>query len=210
MLKKAGIEVIENVLQKDCLKINKRFITYHTQKRPYIFLKWAQTKNGFMDFAGSDLARPVSTKYWITNEALRVWTHKLRNEEQAFLIGYNTLTNDNPQLTNRLYGSNQPQRFVLYYASKPVINNTSFTFLDGTIEEVLNRLHTIKIQSVVVEGGKKTIQKFIDINLWDEIFVLNGTVEWESGVEAPKLLNPPDCKINVESETIAHYFNKVD
>jgi len=217
MLRDAGIEVIENVLQDECLRLNKRFVTYHTKKRSYIFLKWAQTKNGFIDIlrdcnigggvACRDGARPVST-YWITNDALRVWAHKLRNEEQAILIGYNTLKNDNPQLTNRFYGSNQPQRFVLCDEPKP-IEVESFSILVGNVEEALNELHALKIQSVIVEGGKKTLQKFLDAGLWDEALVLTGNVTWDSGVEAPKMLHAFDDEIHVDGETVKHYFHLI-
>jgi diaminohydroxyphosphoribosylaminopyrimidine deaminase/5-amino-6-(5-phosphoribosylamino)uracil reductase len=200
MLRDAGVEVIENVLQDESLRLNKRFVTYHTKKRPYIFLKWAQTKNGFMDILRDD---NVGT-YWITNDALRVWTHKLRNEEQAILIGYNTLKNDNPKLTNRLYGPNQPQRFVLCDERKS-IEVASFSVLCGSVEEVLNELYALKIQSMIVEGGKKTLQRFLDSHLWDEAFVLTGNVEWESGVEAPKMLYAFNEAIYVDGETVEHY-----
>jgi len=212
MLQDAGIEVIEKVLQDECLRLNKRFVTYHTKKRPYIFLKWAQTKNGFMDVlrgenTGRGKARLAPT-YWITNDALRVWAHKLRNEEQAILIGYNTLKNDNPQLTNRFYGSNQPQRFVLCDERKSIEVDKSFSILVGDIEEVLNELYALKIQSVIVEGGKKTLQKFLDAHLWDEVFVLTGNVMWESGVEAPTMQYVFDDEIDVDGETVTTYLSK--
>ena len=207
MLKDAGIEVIEDVLKDECLRLNKRFITFHKEKRPYIFLKWAQTKNGFMDIIRTDETSPAQT-YWITNESLRVWAHKMRNEEQAILTGYNTFINDNPQLTNRLYGSNQPKRFVWCDKNKPKeIDNVFFT-LSGDIKEVLNQLYTLQIQSVIVEGGKKTIQTFLEANLWDEAFVLTGNVEWAAGIDAPKLPSIFDNKIDIDGETITHYERK--
>ena len=206
MLRDAGIEVVENVLEEKCLQLNKRFVTYHTKKRPYVFLKWAQTKNGFMDILRRGIARNAPT-YWITNDALRVWSHKLRNEEQAILIGYNTFINDNPQLTNRLYGTHQPQRFVWCDAHKPFKTNDSFSFLTGNIEEILNELYALKIQSIIIEGGKTTLQKFLDANLWDEAFVLTGNVEWEAGVEVPKMSYNFDNEINVDGEKIWHYSN---
>jgi len=209
MLRDAGVEVIENVLKDECLQLNKRFVTYYTKKRPYIFLKWAQTKNGFMDIVrgdntGRDRACPVST-YWITNDALRVWAHKLRNEEQAILVGYNTLINDNPQLTNRLYGSNQPQGFVFCDAHKSMKINTLFSPLTGNIIDALDELYALKIQSVVIEGGKKTLQKFLEANLWDEAFVLTGNVEWKVGVKAPKMPFVFDNEMIIENETIWHF-----
>jgi len=200
MLREAGVEVVENVLHDECLKLNKRFITWHKEKRPYIILKWAKTKNGYMD-----VAQNTPTKYWITNDALRVWVHKLRNEEQAILIGYNTFVNDNPQLTNRLYGNNQPRRFVWCENRKPVPPDSSFTFLYGNIEDILDQLYTLKIQSVVVEGGKKTLNRFLEANLWDEAYVLTGNVEWERGVEAPKLQLVPESRTEIDGDVIERF-----
>ena len=210
MLRNAGVEVIENVLLDDCLFLNRRFITFHTKKRPYIILKWAQTKNGFMDVLRNNNGTGVAynaPKYWITNDALRVWAHKLRNEEQAILIGYNTLQNDNPQLTNRLYGTNQPQRFVLCDERKQMISNESFQFVTGNLNEVLSQLYEQNIQSVVVEGGKKTLHKFIDTDSWDEVFILESNEEWQTGIVAPKLFYNFDNKMNIDGETIYHYIN---
>jgi len=212
MLRVAGVEVVENVLHSECLKLNRRFITWHKEKRPYIILKWAQTKNGFMDIsrtgvACTDVARRVSTNYWITNDALRVWVHKLRNEEQAILIGYNTFVNDNPQLTNRFYGNNQPQRFVWCVNQKPVTPDSSFSFLYGNIEEILSQLYALKIQSVVVEGGKKTLNRLLEANLWDEAYVLTGNVEWECGVEAPKLPFVPESRVEIEGDVVERFVN---
>ena len=207
ILKEAGIEVVEHILEDESLHLNKRFVTYHIQKRPYIFLKWAQTKNGFMDILRSNHDDYLNN-YWITNEALRVWSHKLRSEEQAILVGYNTVKNDKPLLTNRLYGTTQPKGFVLYNVPKPTMLNKSFSYLTGNLNEILEELYTLKIQSLIVEGGKKTLQKFLAANLWDEAFVLSGNVEWVAGVEAPLLPCIPVSKTNIDNDLIEHYFRK--
>jgi diaminohydroxyphosphoribosylaminopyrimidine deaminase/5-amino-6-(5-phosphoribosylamino)uracil reductase len=211
ILREAGIEVIENILHDECLRLNRRFVTFHTKKRPYIILKWAQTKNGFMDIlrdnTGKDALQCVSTtsQYWITNEALRVWTHKMRNEEQAILVGYNTLKNDNPQLTNRLYGTNQPKRFLLCDERKPMIINESFSYLKEPLKEILDEFYAQHIQSVIIEGGRKTIQKFLDADIWDEAFILIGNVEWQTGLLAPDMPYQFDNKVNIDNETVCHY-----
>ena len=212
ILREAGVEVVENVLLDECLKLNKRFITFHTKKRPCIFLKWAQTQNGFMDILRTGVAR--NAPYWITNDALRVWAHKMRNEEQAILVGYNTLKNDNPQLTNRLYGTNQPQRFVLCdkaerqkggRAEAQECERANFIPLTGSIKDVLDELYQQNIQSVIIEGGKKTLQRFLEADLYDEIFVLVGNVDWDTGIPAPEIPYPFNNKINIDGETILHY-----
>jgi len=208
LLRDSDVEVVENVLHNECLKLNKRFITYHNKKRPYIILKWAQTKNGFMDIVGTGVVNNARTKYWITNSALRVWAHKLRNEEQAILIGYNTFVNDNPKLTNRFYGKNQPRRFVWCEKQKSVPSDISFSFLYGNTEHILSQLYALKIQSVVVEGGKKTLNRFLEANLWDEAFILTGNIEWERGVEAPELQFVSESRIEIEDDAIEHFVNK--
>jgi len=207
MLKNEGVEVIENVLKEESMLLNKRFITWHTKKRPYIFLKWAQTKNGFMDINRMEVEHNIHTKYWITNEALSIWTHKMRNEEQAILIGYNTLLNDNPQLTNRFYGSNQPQRFVWCDEREPRIKSDSFIFLKGEITDVLDELYGQNIQSVIVEGGKKLLQRFLDANLWDEIFVLVGNIEWTNGTLAPNIPFNSNTILTIDNDSILQSFN---
>lgn len=181
-LQKAGIDVTVGVLAEEGILLNKRFFTYHLLHRPYIILKWAETKNGFMDIERSQ--KPEF--YWISNPELKVFSHKLRNEEQAILIGYNTFVNDQPKLTNRLFGEHQPYRFV---ASNDVLKTppTPYTVLPSNPKELLRELYIRKIQSVIIEGGKKTIQQFIDAELWDEAIVYVGDQEWKEGLLAPKI-----------------------
>ncbi|MCL2167850.1 MAG: bifunctional diaminohydroxyphosphoribosylaminopyrimidine deaminase/5-amino-6-(5-phosphoribosylamino)uracil reductase RibD [Lentimicrobiaceae bacterium] len=209
LLKNNGIEVVEDVLNAECLILNKRFITFHAKKRPYIFLKWAQTKNGLIDIIHRLNVKNSTTTNWITNDSVRVWTHKQRNEEQAILIGYNTYINDNPQLSNRFYGSNQPKRFLLCDTQIQPKIEQSFSILSRNIEEIVDNLYQKNIQSLIVEGGQKTLQKFIDANLWDEAFVLTGNVIWEQGIKAPIIPYNFDTIINFESDTIWNYRNRL-
>src|SRR5205085_3171426 len=97
-LRAAGIEVTVGVLEKECRELNKRFMTFHEQHRPYVILKWAQTKDGFMGKAGSRLL--------ITNEYSNRLVHKWRSEEAAIMIGKNTAIMDDPELTTRLWPGN--------------------------------------------------------------------------------------------------------
>ncbi|HPE39634.1 MAG TPA: bifunctional diaminohydroxyphosphoribosylaminopyrimidine deaminase/5-amino-6-(5-phosphoribosylamino)uracil reductase RibD [Bacteroidales bacterium] len=181
LLMKNGIDVQTGILAQDGLTLNKRFFTFHLLKRPYIILKWAETKNGFMDIPRDQ--PPVS--YWITNQELTIFSHKLRNEEQAILIGYNTYQNDKPRLTNRLYGTKQPFPFV---CSNDVLQTPPipFTVVPNQIPQLLQELFIRNIQSVIIEGGKKTLLNFLEAGIWDEIILYQGNQEWEDGLPSPK------------------------
>lgn len=182
-LQNAGIEVVTGVLAEQCKELNRRFFTYHEQKRPYVILKWAMTRNGYMDI---DRQQQPDGQYWITNPELKTIVHQWRSEEDAILIGYNTMVNDKPQLTTRLFPGKDPQRFVCQ--RNPESSETAYYHaLPENPAEALQQLYEQKIQSVIVEGGRKTLQRFIDSQLWDEARILIGNQLWESGVKAPLL-----------------------
>lgn len=182
-LKDAGIEVVEHVCEDDCQELNKRFFTYHREKRPYVILKWAQTLDGYMDVDRSD-GKPHT--YWITNPALKVLVHKWRSEEDAILVGYNTMLHDHPQLTTRCYPGKNPQRFVMQ-CSNEVLPSITYTPVSMNVEDCLQVMYEQKIQSVIVEGGRKTLDCFIQSGLWDEARILVGNQTWGAGLSAPTL-----------------------
>lgn len=182
-LQDAGIVVVTGVLADQCKELNRRFFTYHEQKRPYVILKWAMTCNGYMDI---DRQQQPDGQYWITNPELKTLVHQWRSEEDAILVGYNTMVNDKPQLTTRLFPGKDPQRFVCQ--RNPESSETAYYHaLPENPAEALQQLYELKIQSVIVEGGLKTLQRFIDSQLWDEARILVGNQLWESGVKAPLL-----------------------
>lgn len=179
-LQNAGVEVVANVLPQQCRELNRRFFTFHEQHRPYIILKWAMTTNGFMDI---DRKKQPASSYWITNEELKTISHQWRSEEDAILIGYNTFVNDHPQLTTRNFPGKNPHRFVM---SRDVnIQIPDFQTLTENIAEAMNVLAADKIQSVIVEGGRKTLERFIRAGIWDEARILIGSQKWDSGTKAP-------------------------
>lgn len=110
-LSSQGVEVKIGVKEAEAIELNRRFFTFHTRNRPYVILKWAQTLDGFIDVVRKpdDPVKPV----WITNEESRVLVHKWRSEEQAILIGTNTVLMDNPQLNVRYWQGQSPMRVVL-------------------------------------------------------------------------------------------------
>ena len=199
-LREAGVEVVENVCEADCEELNKRFFTFHQQHRPYIILKWAQTRDGFMDI---DTNGSETTTYWITNPALKVLVHKWRSEEDAILVGYNTMRNDHPQLTTREYPGKDPQRFVMQRGTD-IISELPYTPLSDNAKEAIQQLYNLKIQSVIIEGGKKTLEKFLEIGLWDEARILVGNQCWGKGVKAPKMPEMPEKTVQIDDNLLMY------
>ena len=165
-------------------ELNKRFFTYHRQHRPYVILKWAQTADGYMDI---DRQEQPDGKYWITRPETGVLVHKWRSEEQAILIGYRTYLNDRPQLTTRHYPGKNPQRYITTRDPENTPPVEGFTLLPEEPAEVLQQLYDSKIQSVIVEGGRKTLERFIASGLWDEARILTSPVRWGRGTPAPEI-----------------------
>ena len=207
ILKAAGIEVTVGVLQKECDFLNRRFFTFHNKKRPYIILKWAQTKDGYMDVLRPDPEKEYN--YWITNAELRTLSHTWRGEEDAVLVGYNTFKNDKPLLTNRLYSEKNPIPVILSRGNVRIGNETfSFSQEKNSLNEVLHLLYNQNIQSVSVEGGRKTLDRFLEADLYDEIRILTGDKIWGQGVTAPAVPVQPDKEFSVSGDTVKYIFHK--
>ena len=202
-LKAAGIEVVENILEQEALASNKRFFIFHTQKRPYIILKWAQTPNGY--FAPNN-----NQQFWITNKKTKTLVHSWRSQEMAILVGGKTVLSDNPRLNTRLIEGKSPIRIVINTKTElknnvhvldqkiPTIifnydknekkENLQFILLDKTISyvpQILKHLFELNINSVIIEGGAATLNQFIEQNLWDEARILTGNKELHEGIKAP-------------------------
>lgn len=209
-----GANVTVGILEKECHEMNKRFFTFHQKKRPYIILKWAESLDGFIAPLEKEKKEPV----WITNEFSRQLVHKWRSEEQAILVGTNTVIDDNPKLDVRNWTGKNPLRIVLDRTGK--ISNDYFvkdsntktiiiteegnlTSSENVIYEngifdiqlsttICTILYKNDIQSLIIEGGKKTLQTFIDSNIWDEARVFIGNIQLQNGIKAPILIG--NCK----------------
>ena len=107
ILEEAGIEVAVGVLKQECRELNKRFFIFQEQKRPYVLLKWAQTRDGFMDKLRSNATQ---TPLLISNNITKLLTHKMRSENQSILVSTNTVLLDNPSLTVRNWSGKNPIR----------------------------------------------------------------------------------------------------
>ncbi len=198
-LEAAGVEVTTGVLEQACRHINRRFFTYHEQKRPYIVLKWAHSKDGYMA-PENGLPVPISNKY--TNRLVHQW----RSREMAIMVGTQTALTDNPKLTTRLWPGKSPIRLVidrelkvpaahhLYNSEAPSIFITAVAGRDKTIvldfdkdilPPLMTELHAAGIQSVLVEGGARLLESFISAGLWDEMRVITGAAPLGGGLRAP-------------------------
>ena len=211
LLKENGCHVLSGILEEACFELNKRFFTYHQERRPYIILKWAQTADGFM--SPSNEIRKKQEPVWITNEYSRQRVHKMRAEEMAILVGTTTAIQDNPSLTTRSWAGSNPVRVVLdRYLKLPsdlqIFNDEAQTIVltekkisgsrtdiiyehvDFNIplpEQICRILYEREIQSVIVEGGAKTLHSFIQEDLWDEAHVFSAPVTFREGIAAPKI-----------------------
>ena len=227
-LQNAGCEVIVGVLEKECKAHHKRFFTFQTKKRPFIILKWAQTLDAYVAPKNRAIQAPV----WITNEVSRQLVHKWRSEEQAILVGTTTVLDDNPGLDVRYWNGENPVRIVI---DKELKISTNLKVYDGSVKtifingrstsvkgaiffekinfskpiaiQICEVLFKHKIQSLIVEGGTKTIQTFIDENLWDEARVFSGEVHFNDGVNAPILDVIPTNEENIKGDTLKTYLN---
>ncbi len=210
MLRNAGREVIVGVLEKECRELNRRFFTLHEKNRPYVILKWAQSADGYIDIKRTKEQKAASITS--SNLTCALMVHKQRTEEQAILIGANTMRMDNPQLTARKWDGNNPVRIVITNSNNldenakmltdgqpTIVINTVRNQENGNIryiktesitaENILNILGQLQLQSVIVEGGTQTLQTFIDSNLYDEAFIYQSAENLYDGVRAPQI----DC-----------------
>lgn len=227
----AGANVTVGVLEKECNELNKRFFTFHQQKRPYIILKWAQSQDGFLS-PEKDIdqdRKPV----WITNTYSRQLVHKWRSEEQAILAGTQTVIDDNPKLNTRDWSGNNPVRvvldqnnripkdsFVFDNTVKTIVftksetnlsaENTNFEVIDfnqNIIPQILAVLHQNQIQSIIIEGGLQTLQSFIDENIWDEARIFIGNISFEKGTKAPMIQMKNPIKTYIQSDELLNIRN---
>lgn len=198
----AGIETLSGILEDECRELNKRFFTFHEKKRPFIILKWAESNDGFID---KDF-KPTQ----ISNELASQFVHQIRSEEHAILVGTQTALNDNPSLTTRLIEGRNPVRILIDFDLKvpqdfKIYNNEAPTLVfnqekeaeegnvkfikiskENFLEELMQKLFENQIQSVLIEGGSRTLQTFINANLWDEtIIIKNENLNLENGTKAP-------------------------
>lgn len=227
-MKHAGIEVSVGVQEDACKNLNKRFFSFHEQHRPYIILKWAETQDGFIDIA--PLYKSLQKGLWITNDLCRKLVHKWRAEEMAIMVGTNTAITDNPSLTTRDWAGNSPIRISIdkelqfpkqlhlldgtvqsiIFTKKTTENLQSIEYItqdEITIDSMILELYKRNIHSVIIEGGTKLLQSFIDQNLWDEARIFIGDKKFVEGVKAPHFEAKVVKSEMIEETRLDWYYN---
>ena len=219
MLRAAGVEVLVGVLQKESFELNKNFFTYHQEGRPCITLKWAESADGFIDALRQDSSHPAAK---ISTPVSQVAVHRLRAHNDAILVGTRTALLDNPALDVRYWAGHSPLRLVvdekgvlpsslrLFDGSKPTVVYTArdiigkfgknveqvvLDFSADTLPQIVAHLHSRKVNSLLVEGGARLLQSFIDASLWDYIRVeRNPSLFLGGGVRSPRLPSAVNSK----------------
>ncbi len=236
ILMHAGCRVTVGILEKQSREVIKRFTTFHLEKRPYIILKWAQSADGFLSPAPEGEEKAKREPVWISNRYSKQLVHKWRAEEQAILVGTNTAVADNPKLNTRLWQGPDPVRVVidqhlripedscLFDGSIKTIvicgTNVSYDercrenlvfektdFHRGLPQEICKILYQHELQSVIIEGGRKTLQSFLDAGLWDEARVIIGNVRFGNGTAAPRLSGSPFSQKQIASDQLNIFKN---
>lgn len=226
-LQAAGIEVVVGVLEDECKFLNRRFFTRVQKQRPYVILKWAQTADEFF-------APDGNKQFWITGPESRKLVHQWRGEEDAILVGKNTVVADNPQLNVRYGGGWSPKRVVIDrrlelspdlnvfdQSVETLIFNEIKTDVDGknkyiALEDfdryvpqyILYQLYLQDVQSVIIEGGAYTLNAFIDAGVWDEARVFTGEATLTTGIKAPKINGIIAAEIPSGTDYLQILYNK--
>ncbi len=210
-LKEAGCKVILGVAEDQCRKINKRFFSFHENRRPYVVLKWAQSADGFIDVNREE--NSVTAPHWIIGKSERILVHKWRAEEQAILVGGGTVRTDDPLLNVRDWKGNSPVRLILSGSgmipeelamNKLIGSQVIFSFYPEKIKspgsvlvklnnhepsavQILDYLYRWGIQSLFIEGGAGVLNHFISLGLWDEARIFSGDKIYMEGIKAPEI-----------------------
>jgi diaminohydroxyphosphoribosylaminopyrimidine deaminase/5-amino-6-(5-phosphoribosylamino)uracil reductase len=226
----AGITVETGIHESEARWLNRRFFTFHEQNRPYVFLKWAETRDGFMDRLPEERADGIN---WITQPRTKLFVHKWRSQEQAIMVGWKTINNDDPQLNVRELAGVSPHRFIIDPNGNS--NPKAKVFQDGaattiiskmkrienlpshvelitleaiTSANILSVLYSKNILSVFIEGGAHTHSQFIADGLWDEAYQLIGSSNFGKGMNAPLLSNKTLISHEVFGNDIIQHYRK--
>ncbi|MDR0536437.1 MAG: bifunctional diaminohydroxyphosphoribosylaminopyrimidine deaminase/5-amino-6-(5-phosphoribosylamino)uracil reductase RibD [Tannerellaceae bacterium] len=211
ILRANAVEVVTGVLREEAEELNKEFMTFYMRKRPYVYLKWAQSADGFIDRHRESVAQLPAR---LSSPAMLQRVHKKRAEVAAIMVGTRTAMLDNPSLTVRSWSGDSPTRVVMdrrliipqdYHLMDGKVPTLVFTecerkgtanveyirvdFGAGVLRRVLSELYERKLMSLLVEGGAALLNSFIDEELYDEWQAETAPIYLNDGVPAPKLMS---------------------
>ena len=229
-LRDAGIEVKVGVLEKECRHLIRRFVTFNTERRPYVTLKWAESAVGFID-----IVREGGNPVVLSTPVTSVYVHKQRAENMAILVGRRTALLDNPSLTVRNWYGRNPLRLVidrrltlpaalrlfdrtvptLVFTECERLSETNLTYVktdfsQDILPQILQELYDRKIQTLLVEGGSRLLQSFIDDGLWDEIYIEQARTELGTGVEAPHVPSGHAADFFLRDNVVMRHYVRSD
>ena len=228
-LREAGVEVTVGVLEAECRELIRRFVTFHTERRPYITLKWAESADGYLD-----VRREAGQPVVLSTPLSSVYVHRQRAEHKAILVGTRTALLDNPSLTVRHWYGADPLRLVIdrrlelpdslrlfdgtvptcvftecEQASRPGVEYVRTDFSQDILPQVFRYLYDRQLQSLLVEGGSRLLQSFVDGDWWDELYVEYSSVVLGDGVPAPSV--PSGCRQEFlcrDGVTVSRYIRR--
>lgn len=224
-LKENDVEVTVGCLEEQGRELAKRFFTNVSKKRPFIRLKFAQSKDGFIGAKDKQVS--------ISNAWAKRMVHKWRCYDMAILVGTNTALIDNPSLTNRYFVGRSPIRFfidkdlkvpdtyhlydgsVMTYVftaegNTPSSKNVTPLHIDFTTEvvpQIIQHWNSLSIQSVMVEGGAYTLQQFIDQSFWDEMNIFQSEIYLKEGMKGPLITGLPSKHEQIEDNSLYTFMN---
>lgn len=209
MLKEADINVRIGVLEDEAKSINRPFFNNQKNKRPYILLKWAQTKDGFIDYDRKGADTPPLQ---LSNSITQCLVHKLRSQNMGIIVGTKTALKDNPTLSTRKWYGNNPTRIVVdrtgklpsnlalfdnkiptivftelkkYIHSGENISTYTINFQDNVEKKIIDKIYELNISTLMIEGGNMLISSFIKANMWDEAYIEVADLKIGTGTKAP-------------------------
>ena len=231
----AGVDLQIGILEPACKELNKRFMVYVNHQRPFVILKWAQTADGFIAPHKHEMSEEVfEQKRHITGLTIQKWVHKWRSEEDALMVGTNTIRTDNPSLNVRAWSGRNPKRITI--DRNLSLNVQQYKFFDGTQpsiifteqtlfpnipnctyitldfgkslwKQIYFHLHALGIQSVIIEGGSYTLHSVLKEGIWDEAQVFTTPKQLINGVIAPNFNGIVSQQIQVDHSTLNIYRN---
>ena len=228
-LKASNIMVTTGVLEKECAEAHRQFLTFINHKRPYITLKWAESKDEFIAPLKEQQSKPGS--YWISQPLSKQWAHKLRACSMGIVIGAETLRYDKPSLNTRIWAGKDPEILIIggkltdipsSWLNKQV-SITQFTRIpekgssgiqqiaiedsSKTLNSLVNHSIDHQIQTLLVEGGSQVINQFLEHDLWDEAIIFKSNANLIEGVKAPRIDQKPLKIISSASDQVIIHRN---